>query len=579
MKYFIDKEDTNKEPKAIDLGFLHYMAAGMSISDIHRMPKEDLIKVGNEYLEKEKSAIKAFEKLLKKYSHMKENIKPEDRVSLSDLLESGCSVCGNGPCTNESGCNSHKNEDYDADKAQKEDEEDEERGYDDDGLPLGEDYNQAGEFEPKHLMDLAPGEEFTFNGKTYTFIKMAGGDEITAHVEDSTGFELVVSFGGGMVNTGEVSGTSMADMGQGKGHHIDEEEEDRDEELIAKLTPVSQVLDEGYYESSHLEQMISDLGYDGFQDFFNDNQGAEEAVEEFILSVKDFRDKLGRTDDEDLYEEEGVEPGSDKWKMILRTLTPGSKEYFNWLDMLTKGKATDKPYSRKGVKEDVNEFFGKKKVKKELDPWKDSPKSEDDLPPGYSMGNTTLYTGDDEEEDEGEVEKPVDYSINGFTVPFKDMKTLSRAYDLIVKRFRSKSDKGVFDLRSTKTPQDELDRFPNMKDYIYQLHISTNNMDEFVFREMVADLFREYNIHFPYTQLGADSRLFKGNSLGNLHRLQEDEDGPGPDPSSLINEAPNFDIIDKCLADYRKWARKQAPDSQELYDTTQAFIKTLERLM
>lgn len=461
---FIDRKDTGQEPQPIELGFLHYMAAGMSLADIRKMSPEDLIKVGNEYLEKEPSAIKAFEKLIKKYSHMKENIKAEDKVSLSELLDGYCSVCGMATC--ESGCNSKREgteseddgypanleegpyseayllgledslktlvdflkdqqnnpdtikhrhvidqlpelidtledisfsagydramkEDFDADKAQKEDEEDEERGYDDDGLPLGEDYNQAGEFEPKHLMDLAPGEEFTFNGKKYTFIKMAGGDEITAHVEDSTGFELVVSFGGGMVNTGEVSGTSMADMGQGKGHHIDEEEEDRDEELIAKLTPVSQVLDEGYYGSSDLEQMISDLGYDGFEDFFNDNQGAEEAVEEFILSVKAFRDKLGRTDDEDLYENK-----------LLKQNQLSSAEY--------------------------------QKAKR----------------------------------------------LKGFN---------------------------------------------------------------------------------------ADDYKWDGDLYIKIH--------------SSLNEAADFEIIDKCLADYRKWARKQAPDSQQLYDTTQAFIKTLERLM
>ena len=309
---FIDKKDTGREPQPIELGFLHYMAAGMSLADIRKMSPEDLIKVGNEYLEKEASAVKAFEKLIKKYSHMKENIKAEDKVSLSELLEGYCSVCGMATC--ESGCNSKKegteseDDGYPANleegpyseaylldlenslkklvgflKDQQNDPDTLKHRHVIDQLPelidtledisfsagydraMKEDYNQAGEFEPKHLMDLAPGEEFTFNGKTYTFIKMAGGDEITAHVEDSTGFELVVSFGGGMVNTGEVSGTGMADMGLGKGHHIDEEEEDRDEELIAKLTPVSQVLDEKDYDADQAQkddEEDEERGYD-----------------------------------------------------------------------------------------------------------------------------------------------------------------------------------------------------------------------------------------------------------------------------------------------------------------------------
>lgn len=428
MEYFIDKEDTNKEPKAIDLGFLHYMAAGMSISDIHRMPKEDLIKVGNEYLEKEKSAIKAFEKLLKKYSHMKENIKPENRVSLSDLLEGGCSVCGNGPCTNESGCNSHKNEDY----------------------------NQAEEFEPKHLMDLTPGEEFTFNGKKYTFIKMAGGDEITAHVEDSTGFELVVSFGGGMVNTGETSGTSMADMGQGKGHHIDEEEEDRDEELIAKLTPVRQYIDEGYYETSDLENTIITLGYDGFEEFFNDNQGAVDAVDEWIDSVKAFREVLGREDDSDIYEEEDVKDGEE----------------------------TD--YA--------------KRRKEQEDYYED---------PDYYKEE---YDADAEQDDE-DVPNPVDDDGK----PLEEDRSSARA-KLDNARIAFKKDPS----------EKNRNALSKARDYLVKI-------------------------------------------MGTDKPLSEEENS--------LNEAPNFDIIDKCLADYRKWARKQPADSDELYDTTQAFIKTLERLL
>lgn len=371
---FIDKKDTGKEPQPIDIGFLHYMAAGMSTPDIMKLPQEQLIKVGNEYLEKEKSAFRAFEKLLKKYSGMKENIKPENRLKLSDLLDEN---------------------------------------------------NSYGEGEPKELVDLAPEEEFTFNGRTYTFIKLVPKHANTADVRDEDGLELRITFGGGRVNTGEKSGTGMADMGLGKGHHIDEEEEtERDEELIAKLTPKRQYIDEAYYETSDLENTIITLGYDGFEEFFNDNDGAVEAVDQYITSQKAFREVLGRVDDEDLYED---------------------------------------------------------------------------------------YDADAEQDDE-DVPNPIDDDGK----PLGEDRSSARA----------KLDNARIAFK--KDPSEE--------------------------NRNILDKARDYLVKV----------------MGTDKPLSEEENS--------LNEAPNFQIIDKCLADYRAWARKQAPDSQELYDTTQAFIKVLQRL-
>ncbi len=348
---FIDKKDTGKEPQPIDIGFLHYMAAGMSTPDIMKLPQEQLIKVGNEYLEKEKSAFRAFEKLLKKYSGMKENIKPENRLKLSDLLDEN---------------------------------------------------NSYGEGDPKELVDLAPEEEFTFNGRTYTFIKLVPKHANTADVRDEDGLELRITFGGGKVNTGEKSGTGMADMGQGKGHHIDE----------------------GYYETSDLENTITTLGYDGFEEFFNDNQGAVDAVDEWIDSVKAFREVLGREDDSDVYEDYDADAEQD-------------------------------------------------------DPDVPNPVDDDGKPLGEDRSSASA-------------------KLNNARIAFK------------------------------KNPSEE--------------------------NRNILDKARDYLVKV----------------MGTDKPLSEEENS--------LNEAPNFQIIDKCLADYRAWARKQAPDSQELYDTTQAFIKVLQRL-
>lgn len=154
---------------------------------------------------------------------------------------------------------------------------------------LKEDYNSYAEGQEKKLIDLLPDEEFTFNGKTYTFIELVPDHENTAIVKDSEGKERRITFGGGMVNTGEVSGTGVADMGQGKGHHIDEEslKERTDTEFFdSRLT---------------LEKIVAELGYRDIIHFLDQNPGAVSAIKEFIFNEQEFRLKLGLTSDEDIY--------------------------------------------------------------------------------------------------------------------------------------------------------------------------------------------------------------------------------------------------------------------------------------
>ena len=51
---------------------------------------------------------------------------------------------------------------------------------------------------------------------------------------------------------------------------------------VVKNTKAATVKKEGYYENTALEQEIKQYGYENFEDFFNDNPGAEEAVFNFI---------------------------------------------------------------------------------------------------------------------------------------------------------------------------------------------------------------------------------------------------------------------------------------------------------
>jgi hypothetical protein len=66
------------------------------------------------------------------------------------------------------------------------------------------------------------GEKFTFNGKEYTFIELYPELKDAAKVIRPDGQKSVMSFGGGVVNTGKKAGIGPDAFGQGKGHHIDE---------------------------------------------------------------------------------------------------------------------------------------------------------------------------------------------------------------------------------------------------------------------------------------------------------------------------------------------------------------------
>ncbi len=51
---------------------------------------------------------------------------------------------------------------------------------------------------------------------------------------------------------------------------------------------------EGYYGTTNVENYIQTIGYESFEDFFNDNPGGEEALISWIESVPEFRKKLMR---------------------------------------------------------------------------------------------------------------------------------------------------------------------------------------------------------------------------------------------------------------------------------------------
>ena len=85
--------------------------------------------------------------------------------------------------------------------------------------PLLKEESKAG----KHISKLEVGEKFIFNDTEYEFIGLYPELDNAARVKLPNGEKSVVSFGDdGMVNTGHVAGTGVADMGLGKGHHIDE---------------------------------------------------------------------------------------------------------------------------------------------------------------------------------------------------------------------------------------------------------------------------------------------------------------------------------------------------------------------
>jgi hypothetical protein len=49
---------------------------------------------------------------------------------------------------------------------------------------------------------------------------------------------------------------------------------------------------EGYYGTTNVENYIQTIGYESFEDFFNDNPGGEEALISWIESVPEFRKML-----------------------------------------------------------------------------------------------------------------------------------------------------------------------------------------------------------------------------------------------------------------------------------------------
>ena len=56
----------------------------------------------------------------------------------------------------------------------------------------------------------------------------------------------------------------------------------------------SEEMEEGYYGSTNIELFIHALEYESFEDFFNDNPGAEDALMSWIESVPDFNEMLSQ---------------------------------------------------------------------------------------------------------------------------------------------------------------------------------------------------------------------------------------------------------------------------------------------
>lgn len=61
----------------------------------------------------------------------------------------------------------------------------------------------------------------------------------------------------------------------------------------------SDKIQEGYYGTTNVESYIDALGYESFEDFFNDNPGAEDALVKWIESISEFRNKLKTQELED----------------------------------------------------------------------------------------------------------------------------------------------------------------------------------------------------------------------------------------------------------------------------------------
>jgi hypothetical protein len=86
---------------------------------------------------------------------------------------------------------------------------------------------------------------------------------------------------------------------------------------IRKIEPTMEnkkEVKEGYYGTTNVENYIQTIGYESFEDFFNDNPGGETALINWIESVPDFRKKLMRQGMLDNNEEEIEENFINKMK-------------------------------------------------------------------------------------------------------------------------------------------------------------------------------------------------------------------------------------------------------------------------
>ena len=89
------------------------------------------------------------------------------------------------------------------------------------------------------------------------------------------------------------------------------------EQILQKIssTPVK----EGYYGSTSIEDTITKIGYESFEDFFTDNPGGEEALQEWIEGIPEFRGMLG-IEDEDM-NEATFEVPADKLDAVKSKIT------------------------------------------------------------------------------------------------------------------------------------------------------------------------------------------------------------------------------------------------------------------
>ncbi len=179
-----------------------------------------------------------------------------------------------------------------------------------------------------------------------------------------------------------------------------------------------------------------------------------------------------------------------------------------------KNYLNENPLLKKEDGDTLNEFFGKSK-KKDLNPYKTSVNSVDDLPPGYKQGNVVPYDGEDEEEDNEE--RFDGHEVPGIMLPFKNPKDIGNAYDIIVKKFRTQYDAGVFDIRYDRTDAYQISRFTHLHKFPHSLHIKVANMSQdrlHNFHNLIVDVLKDGGLEMTFYMRGVDDRLFKGSSLG-----------------------------------------------------------------